>query len=74
MNICVIGTGYVGLVTGSCLSDSGNNVTCLDIDFEKINSLKEGKVGIYEPGLESIVSRNYKAKRLKFTTDYKEAI
>ena len=50
MNICVIGTGYVGLVTGSCLSDSGNNVTCLDIDFEKINSLKEGKVGIYEPG------------------------
>ena len=74
MNICVIGTGYVGLVTGSCLSDSGNNVTCLDIDFEKINSLKEGKVGIYEPGLENIVSRNYKAKRLKFTTDYKEAI
>ena len=58
MNICVIGTGYVGLVTGSCLSDSGNNVTCLDIDESKINSLKEGKVGIYEPGLENIVLRN----------------
>ena len=74
MNICVIGTGYVGLVTGSCLSDSGNNVTCLDIDHEKINLLKEGKVGIYEPGLENIVLRNYKAKRLRFTTDYKNAI
>ena len=74
MNICVIGTGYVGLVTGSCLSDSGNNVTCLDIDHEKINLLKEGKVGIYEPGLENIVLRNYKAKRLRFTTDYKKAI
>ena len=74
MNICVIGTGYVGLVTGSCLSDSGNNVTCLDIDESKINSLKEGKVGIYEPGLENIVLRNYNAKRLKFTTNYKDAI
>ena len=74
MNICVIGTGYVGLVTGSCLSDSGNNVTCLDIDHEKINLLKEGKVGIYQPGLENIVLRNYKAKRLRFTTDYKKAI
>ena len=50
MDICVIGSGYVGLVTGSCLADSGNNVTCLDIDTEKINLLKKGEVGIYEPG------------------------
>ena len=74
MDICVIGSGYVGLVTGSCLADSGNNVTCLDIDTEKINLLKKGEVGIYEPGLSNIVKRNFEAKRLKFTTDYKKAI
>ena len=74
MNICIIGTGYVGLVTGSCLADSGNDVTCLDIDKSKIESLKNGEVGIYEPGLEEIVTRNYKEGRLSFTTNYKEAI
>ena len=74
MNICIIGTGYVGLVTGSCLADSGNDVTCLDIDKSKIESLKNGEVGIYEPGLEEIVNRNYKEGRLSFTTNYKEAI
>ncbi|MBT3475974.1 UDP-glucose/GDP-mannose dehydrogenase family protein [bacterium] len=74
MNICVIGSGYVGLVTGSCLADSGNNVICLDIDKSKISSLKKGKVGIYEPGLSSIVERNVKSNRLNFTTNYKSAI
>ncbi|NSW89048.1 UDP-glucose/GDP-mannose dehydrogenase family protein [bacterium] len=74
MNICVIGSGYVGLVTGSCLADSGNNVICLDIDKDKISSLKKGKIGIYEPGLSSVVERNVKSNRLKFTTDYKSAI
>ncbi len=74
MNICVIGSGYVGLVTGSCLADSGNNVICLDIDKSKISSLKKGKIGIYEPGLSSVVERNVKSNRLKFTTDYKSAI
>ena len=74
MNICVIGSGYVGLVTGSCLADSGNNVICLDIDKSKISDLKKGKVGIYEPGLSSVVERNVKSNRLNFTTDYKSAI
>ena len=74
MNICIIGTGYVGLVTGSCLADSGNDVTCLDIDEKKIDSLKNGEVGIYEPGLEGIVTRNYREGRLSFTTNYKDAV
>ena len=74
MNICIIGSGYVGLVTGSCLADSGNNVICLDIDQSKIADLKEGKVGIYEPGLSSVVERNIRSNRLQFTTDYKSAI
>tara|TARA_B100000676_G_scaffold41748_3_gene39745 strand:- start:3474 stop:4784 length:1311 start_codon:yes stop_codon:yes gene_type:complete len=74
MNICIIGTGYVGLVTGSCLADSGNNVICIDIDNHKIEQLKNGIIGIYEPGLENIVKRNYDAGRLSFTTEYSEAI
>ena len=74
MNICVIGSGYVGLVTGSCFANCGNNVTCLDIDKNRIKSLKKGKIDIYEPGLSDIVERNFNAKRLKFTTNYKEAI
>lgn len=74
MNICVIGSGYVGLVTGSCLADSGNNVICLDIDKSKIAALKKGNVGIYEPGLSSLVERNVKSNRLTFTTDYKSAV
>ncbi|MCH8014555.1 MAG: UDP-glucose/GDP-mannose dehydrogenase family protein [Candidatus Dadabacteria bacterium] len=74
MNISVIGTGYVGLVTGACLAGSGNNVICVDIDEEKINSLKEGRVTFYEPGLEDIVKKNLKEERLHFTTDLDYAI
>jgi len=74
MNISVIGTGYVGLVTGACFAGSGNNVICVDIDQEKINSLKEGRVTFYEPGLEDIVKKNIKEERLHFTTDLDYAI
>ena len=74
MNISVIGTGYVGLVTGACLAGSGNNVICVDIDKEKIRSLKEGRVTFYEPGLEDIVKKNIKEERLHFTTDLDYAI
>jgi UDPglucose 6-dehydrogenase len=69
MNVTVIGTGYVGLVTGACLADAGNNVFCLDVDAKKIRSLNEGRVPIFEPGLEPIVRRNREAGRLKFSTD-----
>lgn len=72
--ICVIGTGYVGLITGVCFADLGNEVQCLDINKERINALNNGMMPIYEPGLEEIVDRNVKAKRLFFTTDYKEAL
>ncbi len=74
MRICVVGTGYVGLVAGACFSDSGNHVTCLDVDAKKISSLKEGKVPIFEPGLDEIIHRNVKARRLSFTTDAETAI
>lgn len=74
MNISVIGTGYVGLVTGACFAGSGNNVICVDIDEEKIKSLKEGHITFYEPGLEDIVRKNIKEKRLHFTTDLDYAI
>jgi UDPglucose 6-dehydrogenase len=69
MNVTVIGTGYVGLVTGACLADAGNHVFCLDLDEKKIDSLNEGKVPIFEPGLEPIVRRNREAGRLTFSTD-----
>jgi UDPglucose 6-dehydrogenase len=69
-NICVIGTGYVGLVTGTCLADMGNQVTCVDIIAEKIEKLQAGVLPIYEPGLSEFVERNVQAGRLRFTTSY----
>ncbi|HQN57147.1 MAG TPA: UDP-glucose/GDP-mannose dehydrogenase family protein [Saprospiraceae bacterium] len=74
MNISVIGTGYVGLVTGTCFSETGNSVMCVDIDENKVNSLKSGVITIYEPGLEVIFQRNLEKKRLEFTTDLKKAV
>jgi len=74
MNIAVIGTGYVGLVTGACFAEVGNVVTCADIDSYMIESIKRGVIPIFEPGLEEMVSRNYREKRIFFSTDVKEAI
>ncbi len=74
MKLCMIGTGYVGLVSGVCFSDMGNTVYCVDKDQKKINSLNSGIVPIYEPGLEEILKKNYKQKRLIFTTDLKSAV
>ena len=74
MDIAVIGTGYVGLVTGAGLSDFGNDVVCVDVDVRKIESLKSGAIPIYEPGLETLVSKNVAERRLRFTTDLAEAI
>ena len=74
MNIAVIGTGYVGLVTGTCFAESGNIVTCVDIDEKKIEKLSSGQVTIYEPGLEKIFERNAKEGRLQFTTSLEEGI
>ncbi|MFN2386648.1 MAG: UDP-glucose/GDP-mannose dehydrogenase family protein [Thermoanaerobaculia bacterium] len=74
MNICMVGTGYVGLVTGACLADFGMNVTCVDKDEAKIASLQRGQIPIYEPGLEELVAKNERAGRLRFTTDLKSAI
>lgn len=72
--IAVVGVGYVGLVTGACLADLGNRVTCLDVNEERIEKLKQGIMPIFEPGLEEVVRRNVAAERLSFTTDYDEAI
>jgi UDPglucose 6-dehydrogenase len=74
MNICMVGTGYVGLVTGACLADFGMNVVCVDKDAEKIAALQRGHVPIYEPGLEEVIARNERAGRLRFTTDLKATI
>ena len=74
MNIAVVGTGYVGLVTGACFAETGNNVICVDIDARKVARMQQGEVPIYEPGLEPIVERNTRQGRLTFTTDLAEAI
>ncbi len=73
-NIAVVGTGYVGLVTGTCFADLGNKIICLDIDEAKIEKLRQGGVPIYEPGLGELIQRNVKAGRLSFTTSYAEAL
>ena len=74
MNICVIGTGYVGLVTGACFADFGISTVCVDKDEKKIKRLKEGEIPIYEPGLKELIDKNLKEKRLSFTTDAADAI
>ena len=74
MKLCMLGTGYVGLVSGVCFADIGNQVICVDKDKTKIKLLNSGIIPIYEPGLEEIVKRNHNKKRLIFTTDLKEAI
>ena len=74
MKLCMIGTGYVGLVSGVCFSDLGNDVICVDKDKRKINGLKKGIIPIYEPGLKELVLKNYNNKRLKFSTDLEDSI
>src|ERR1041385_2480757 len=74
MNIAVVGTGYVGLVTGTCLAETGNHVICVDIDEVKVEKMRNGIIPIYEPHLDSIFERNIKQGRLQFTTDLSAAI
>ncbi len=74
MNIAIIGTGYVGLVTGTCFAETGNQVTCIDIDVDKVKRMKAGDVPIYEPGLDILFERNRKQGRLRFTINLKEAV
>tara|TARA_B110000259_G_scaffold185808_1_gene235634 strand:- start:252 stop:1550 length:1299 start_codon:yes stop_codon:yes gene_type:complete len=74
MKLCMIGTGYVGLVSGTCFSDIGNDVICVDRDLKKVKDLERGIIPIYEPGLDELVLKNYKNKRLKFSTNLKDAV
>ena len=74
MKLCMIGTGYVGLVSGACFSDLGNEVICVDKNLDIVKKLKNGIIPIYEPGLSEIVKKNYKSKRLNFTTNLSQAV
>ncbi|MEI2823992.1 MAG: 3-hydroxyacyl-CoA dehydrogenase NAD-binding domain-containing protein [Chitinophagaceae bacterium] len=74
MKIAVIGTGYVGLVTGTCFAETGNEVICVDINKSKVERLSKGEITIYEPGLEKLFLRNLKEERLRFTTNLSEAV
>ena len=74
MKVCVIGSGYVGLVAGACFAEYGNDIICVDIDEKKINNLKNGIIPIYEPGLSEMVSHNVRRKRLEFTTSLKDGV
>ena len=74
MDICMVGTGYVGLVTGTCFAQMGHNVICVDSNKEKIETLKKGECPIYEPGLQELIVKNRKAGRLRFTTNIAEGV
>ena len=74
MKIAVVGTGYVGLVTGTCFAETGNDVTCVDIDKVKVDKLTNGQITIYEPGLEKLFVRNQREERLRFTTSLEEGV
>ena len=74
MNIAVVGTGYVGLVTGTCFAETGNNVVCVDIDEKKVARLRNGEIPIFEPGLDLLFERNTQQGRLEFTTNLADAI
>jgi len=74
MNIAVVGTGYVGLVTGTCFAEMGNQVVCVDIDAQKVEAMKQGRIPIYEPHLDVLFERNIKQGRLSFTTDLESAV
>ena len=74
MNICVVGTGYVGLVTGTCLAEFGMNILCVDTDSSQISMLNKGKIPFYEPGLEDLAEKNVTQGRLRFSTEIKEGV
>ena len=74
MKVAIVGTGYVGLVAGVCFAETGNEVTCVDIDPAKVTRLQKGEPTIFEPGLQEMMVKNQEEKRLRFTTDLKEAV